>query len=370
MSVPDSSNVTVNRADLAQVITSSSQNNYGKVGALKYFCGGDLKDESNPSVVCEVNVNTWLDDIEARTAENWTDAGRIQLSKQYSIGAPYEIICTVIRDKGEDWAEIKAFLRRTFPDRLSFGERKLQAMTTTRKCRETLSVFYSRIYRTYSLLIQERPDLTQSLNEEFALVLTACMPKSFNTYLKDTDKDKPHVVFEKALKFAKDHPQAGLLDVDVKKETQQKTQVVGAVSDHTGAVSPYSSLSYQPTNIAWTNTPPSAYNTPKPPSFPPRFPPPSHTPRQPNNYTSQRHTDTLKCFRCNKMGHIAKNCRAPFCPNCNGIGHMVAHCPSRQGNIQRSHHQGNNSQGRSSQGQNARGRFRHFQKNRPQNNFR
>lgn len=50
----------------------------------------------------------------------------------------------------------------------------------------------------------------------------------------------------------------------------------------------------------------------------------SHRTRNVNNHLQAQ--SKKKCFRCNKLGHIAKYCRIPFCNFCNRSGHSLDNC--------------------------------------------
>ena len=91
----------VKNTDLADVIAVNSRNNYGKIVGLKCFCGGRETHADYPNAICERSVVQWVADIEARTADNWTEEGRIQIAKQYALGPAFKCICATIIE-GED----------------------------------------------------------------------------------------------------------------------------------------------------------------------------------------------------------------------------------------------------------------------------
>ena len=45
----------------------------------------------------------------------------------------------------------------------------------------------------------------------------------------------------------------------------------------------------------------------------------------------KRNMENVLCYRCNKRGHMARNCtnepKAPYCTNCKTAGHKNVDCP-------------------------------------------
>lgn len=82
----------VNTADLSDIITQRTRNNYGQVQGLRYFCAGRRTPPEFPNHVFETSARNWIADIESHTTENWTDAGRTQLAKQYAKGPAQRLL--------------------------------------------------------------------------------------------------------------------------------------------------------------------------------------------------------------------------------------------------------------------------------------
>ena len=55
---------------------------------------------------------------------------------------------------------------------------------------------------------------------------------------------------------------------------------------------------------------------------------------QNRKFSSIRPPDTVRCYNCNKLGHIKRQCRLLIgpCYNCNMMGHLMRECRNKQGN--------------------------------------
>ena len=83
--------------DLAQLISNTSKDNFSKAQGLLYFCGGYDKYGKDPIYICEPSVTKWIGDIENRTRINWSEMGRIELCKQYALGAARTFVISCIQ---------------------------------------------------------------------------------------------------------------------------------------------------------------------------------------------------------------------------------------------------------------------------------
>lgn len=370
---PDTNTTVVKKTELADIISARSRHNYGKVGGLKYYCGGRVTVPGNSSLVCETRVDAWINDIEARTAENWTEAGKIQIIKQYALGSAYTLITLVISEKGEDWDSIKQTLRKVFPDPFSYAERKAQATGARRNTGESITEFCIRLYDNFTQLILERPDLEAALKEEFVATFLTCMPPFFMNHLTEADNSDIESVYSKALTFIQNNPQLRLRNQDLWQETKETTQMVAAVGEEgandtwhsqAGALSASCNKKWESVHNTVRTNPLLATHPPNFPQPPPFFPIPNTHFYQPSNtypqqvsntqqapYTQQRNSNMFKCYRCKKTGHIARNCLTLICKTCNSTGHIASHCKQGAG------------RGRPSQG-----RSRPFRKSNPTSN--
>lgn len=278
----------VNKTDLASIISLNSRNNYGKVVGLKYFVGGRDKDPANPTFSCTTSVKQWVKDIDARTADNWTDLGKIQLAKQHALGPAFRLITTTVEAVGYDWNKVKEQLLEVFPDEKTYFERKADLATARRQSGETLSEFWVRLHEAATLLEKERPENKVSIQEDKVTAFLTALPKHFQTYLTDNDMKNPSVVYKKATQFVRNNPQLKLTNADLMKETRQ----------HVAAVS--SSTRPRASPQDWRD----------------------ERRKPPNNATV--------CFRCKKLGHVAQYCRADMCKTCGLVGHYAAICRRSQ----------------------------------------
>lgn len=51
-------------------------------------------------MICDTSARKWLDDIDAKTKNNWDDVRRIDLAIQYSIGRPQTAITKTLEKLG------------------------------------------------------------------------------------------------------------------------------------------------------------------------------------------------------------------------------------------------------------------------------
>ena len=281
---PESSEGTeVNKTDLATIISLNSRNNYGKVTGLKYFAGGRSKDPENPTLSCTPSVKQWVKDIDARTVDNWTDSGRIQLAKQYALGTAFKLICTTVDAVGLDWSKVKKELLEVFPDDKTYYEKKADLATARRNTGETLSDFWVRLHEAATLLEKERPENKASLQEDKITAFLTALPKHFQSYLTDNDLKDPSTVYKKAMNFVRNNPQLKLTNSDLMKEARQSVAVVNV---------------HKPQAVRYNRR------------------------EEQRNYNDS----FAVCFRCEKPGHIARNCWVEICRSCGMTGHSAATC--------------------------------------------
>ena len=281
-----STETLVNKTDLASVISYNTRNNYNRVQGLKYFNGGKEKDPSKPELVFEVNPKNWIRDIEARTADNFNDEGKIQVAKQYSIGTAFTAICSIVEVEGNDWEKVKTAFFKIFPDTLSFNERKAAVVRATRQPGETLTDFFVRLQAPILQLIKEEPEYKKSLENDLTSTFMLALPMHFRTYLTKEDLKVPTTVLEKALQFVHCNPQLKLRNEDIAKETRQTVAMVTQAPDKR------------------------AYDK-------------QQGARPKNNRAAG---NTITCYRCQKQGHIARDCRVSVCAKCNLVGHLAKDC--------------------------------------------
>lgn len=137
----------ITMADLSDLITKQTRNNFSQVQRLRYFCAGRTTHPEFPGHIFEANPRSWMEDIETRTIENWTDAGRIQLAKQYAKG-PAQVLLIIIEQKMQNplWQDVKKELLETFPDDKTLTNSLKELGEANRRPGETLREFYIRLY--------------------------------------------------------------------------------------------------------------------------------------------------------------------------------------------------------------------------------
>lgn len=102
--------------DLANIIANKDRNDFKQIKGLQYFCGGDERHPDYPNHICARDVRQWLRDIKSRTpSQNWTDEGRLELTKQYSLGLVREYLEDIIDEHGHKREEVKKYFLAIFP---------------------------------------------------------------------------------------------------------------------------------------------------------------------------------------------------------------------------------------------------------------
>ena len=86
----------VQNTDLADLITKNTVNNYCRITGLKYFCG-DGEHPQYPNKTCTRSVRQWIHDIDSPTVLNWTNQGRIELAKEYSLDFANEYLFSAVK---------------------------------------------------------------------------------------------------------------------------------------------------------------------------------------------------------------------------------------------------------------------------------
>lgn len=128
----------VDRTDLGSVISQSTKNNYSKVYGLIHFNGGEDKDPDKPNAVCELRGRNWIQNIDARATEALDDAGRIQVAKQHASRMVVECITTAVSRHGVNWSKVKEHILETYPEWITYSEKKAQVTNARRKTSETI----------------------------------------------------------------------------------------------------------------------------------------------------------------------------------------------------------------------------------------
>ena len=290
---PADTTTRVEKTELASVISLNTQNNYGKVVGLKHFEGGKLINPDHPTLVCVTSAREWVHDIDSRTSDNWTDKGRIQLAKQYALGAAYKAIKVAVDRYGYDWEKVKEKLIKTFRDGETYYERKNALSAARREPGESTSAFWIRLEEMVGELRKERPEHIRTYEIDQVTAFLSAFPKTFQTTFTEAERDQPDVVFEKSHSFIERNPQYKLSDKDIAKETKRVVAVVADASPVRDGASV----------------------------------------RPKTNQASREKTQSsrVECHRCHKRGHVARVCRADLCKNCGTSSHTTAAC-RRQSN--------------------------------------
>lgn len=310
MSRPSSPNTTqVDRTQLAEIISQNAKNNFSKVLGLTYFCGGPETFAGNPQLLCATTLLEWLKDIDARTAVQWDDAGRVQLCKQYALGPVFSAVTNAVREHGNDWTKVKSDLLLVFPDTKSFETKRMELVAMRRRPGETLPEFYTRIRSKAGLLKEEKPAAAEIVNRDAVSALLQTLPLNFQAKLVDTDYTQPQEVYTKAVRYVRFNPQLKLDDEQVRKENKHTVAALVAPPPHSTPPMPPPPMTSQghrrlsPSSGAHTQ---------------------GQTGRRGNLANSRE--GTMTCFRCGFPGHVARVCRAPVCHLCGDVGHIAPQC--------------------------------------------
>lgn len=271
----DHRTVLVNKKDLASFISLMSRNDHSAVTGLKHYAGGRVTHPDHPSIVCAPCVRAWLRDIDARTAGNWDDTGRIDLARQHVLGAARVLIDITVDQHGYDWSKVKQALIDIFQGGETYYDIRDELVRSRRQRGETLHEFWVRLRDLVLTLDEEKPEHREAHRMDHVCFFLTALPRTFQTLLTEADGTQPLAVFRKALDFVKNNPELA----------EEEAGVAAAASCHRSQQA-------------------------------------SARPRAAQGDARRQ----VECFRCHRLGHIARHCRVNFCQNCGTAGHTAATC--------------------------------------------
>lgn len=181
---------------------------------------------------------------------------------------------------------------------LTYIDRKAVMTNARRRPGETIPLFWARIKTLAIRLWLEKPDHRSALEYDLVGVLLTALPRYFQYDLTEADMGNPEAVYKKAFRFINTHTQLKLTDSDVRKEAKAGRQTVAVVTQ----------------------------NRDKPASYR------SHRREEPKAEGGYTNPNSITCFRCQKRGHLARNCRVTLCNVCSLPGHTAATCRRATGN--------------------------------------
>ena len=322
---PAASNMLIGAEDLSALLARHTLNDYARVQGLKYFCGGEERHPQHPNLVCHTDPRDFFKDIEMRTTLHFDDKGRLELCRQYSLGAARLAIEESIKNNNNNYEAVKADILAIYPD----GRRAdLWHETLTkaqRKQGETLREFYTRLQLAYGGLTREQPTYRPLLRKYFADRLMECFPLPFRGILTQDEKKDPLKILIKGYEWAKNHPAAKLTDEEIFRDRRNKA-IISLVEKtdpsefkRENVLAPTRSLAAGRGGARFPSPSARAFS-PHPRSFGPRIPftrdfnPLARVPLPRGNTfqaarVPQNSARTILCFNCNKPGHYARDCR-------------------------------------------------------------
>ena len=271
----------ISTEEIAEAITDNARNNFAKVIGLPYFCGGEERSQSAPHLKCISNAHAWIRDLENRTQANWTDAGRIELAKQYALDSAYTHMTHCATRQRNNWEEVKREFLEIYPEAKSLPSLMHELSSVTRQPRETITELYIRIQGIVGKLEKLKPAGKEIFDDLVVSILINTLPKGFTLIVTQEDMKKPILVYKKALQYVASYPNFQLDDVAVRKENRMipvQAVTVNPVSQG-GQVQRY-----------------------------------------------QRNNREMHCQRCGRDNHTTQNCRAIECYRCHKWGHVAKQC--------------------------------------------
>lgn len=273
----DGKSITLAHDDLVTLLSRHTLNDFSRVQGLLYFCGGEEKSSKAPNLPCHKLAKKWIEDIESRTQANWDTTGKIELAKQYALGAARDHLLGCITRCGQDWEKVKEDFLRVFPTVRTFSVLQKELGEAKRRTGENIRTFLIRLETLRDELIALKPDNASLLNEITALRLREAFPPALLLILTEEEKGDPQKVLKKGYEYIKAYPESKLSDADIAKEIK----VLNVCSTQASG----------PKHVSQAR--------------PPR--PPGQS-RYPIPQRGGRHATPPTCYACGYVGHMARDC--------------------------------------------------------------
>ena len=211
--------------DLAQIITDITKDNLARVQGLLYFCGGEARYGKDPEHTRGISASQWVEDLEARTKFNFTDEGKIELAKQYTVGTAIKVIMTVLQQGGYSWVAVKAKIVEVFPEEKDFANYRYELSNARRLPGETITEFYVRTDSLMQNLIKMDPGCIVYVKQDQVAAFRKALLPAFDSCLHGPKKKEPAEVYNHALHFVRNDPRCKLSDSNLRKEVKQSVNM-------------------------------------------------------------------------------------------------------------------------------------------------
>jgi len=196
---------------LTQQLSSSEIDNHNKVSISIGFAGDGVYSHPSTTLALCGDIDEFFHAIDRATSnKNWTDGGRIALSRKYCFGEAANAGRLAHKLSGDDYNKFKSNMKGMFPKIISADDVADQIQSARRKQGETLGSFLIRLLTLRDQLDQLEPERATYTLADVVKSFLKAMPKRFSKEVTVQDKQDPHKLLKKALTFAEHHPESHL----------------------------------------------------------------------------------------------------------------------------------------------------------------